>query len=771
MSFIHPPPATTPAALDTERGLLDSARAPLGGEAAGRPAASRTAGWLRRHALLLAVLWITLAGVVATALSMARPWVGVQLGVVGDQVEVLAVHDRSPAQDAGLRPGMRLLAVTSLLDDASITLEPADLVENPDQLPSYAAWARFYERQDLLARLWGEPLVRLQLQAPEAAPVGIELAPAKERPFRALSNVFWFLFLVQAVSLLAAAWVLVVYPTQAATVCSSLAALMLSVLLSCAAVFSGRELALPAGLFHTLLFINHAASIGALLFLAGLLTNFPVRLPGAGWHKAAVAGVFGLWALANALWWLPSPNWASRGMLLAGVGLVFLQMARQWRASAAHTPERTLLRTLALPWGLALAALLGLQEGVLMFGGTPPVAQAWLFGLIFATSVGTALGLRGSRAFDLDDRAMQALLSLGAGIGTLVCYRLIQATEWLNDDLAMLVAVLLFGLTYVPLSSGVWGRSILRRGPTPRELTSGILALGLAPPGERLQHWANLLTQTLQVRQLGHEPPPAELRSALEPTVSANGQVLWVPPVAELPGFTLWARDRGGRLFSRGDRRLAQRLSELVAQTIQAHDAYVRGASDERERIADDLHDDLGAKLLSLVHASGQTDPAVSSQAREALEEMRLSVRNLKAQPLPVADVLADWRAETVSRLTGAGIEVDWDATLPDGMVLMPVRAGAQLTRVLREAVSNVIRHSGAGHCRVRLQVTEGDLQLEVEDNGRGLDTVALARSAGHGLPNIERRVRRLGGTHRFTTGSLGGTLLLVRVPLEPLRP
>ena len=58
-----------------------------------------------------------------------------------------------------------------------------------------------------------------------------------------------------------------------------------------------------------------------------------------------------------------------------------------------------------------------------------------------------------------------------------------------------------------------------------------------------------------------------------------------------------------------------------------------------------------------------------------------------------------------------------------------------------------------------------------MEDDGRGLDTVALARSAGHGLPNLERRVRRLGGTHRFTTGSLGGTLLLVRVPLEPLRP
>ena len=67
--------------------------------------------------------------------------------------------------------------------------------------------------------------------------------------------------------LLAAALVLVVYPTQAATVCSSLAALMLSVLLSCAAVFSGRELALPGDTFLALSHLNH---FGASLFGAAL---------------------------------------------------------------------------------------------------------------------------------------------------------------------------------------------------------------------------------------------------------------------------------------------------------------------------------------------------------------------------------------------------------------------------------------------------------------------------------------------------------------------
>ena len=158
----------------------------------------------------------------------------------------------------------------------------------------------------------------------------------------------------------------------------------------------------------------------------------------------------------------------------------------------------------------------------------------------------------------------------------------------------------------------------------------------------------------------------------------------------------------------------------------------------------------------------------ISTLAREALEEMRLSVRHLKAQRAPLTDVLADWRAETVARLTAAGIDVDWDAPLPERPRLLSARTSSQLTRVLREAVSNLIRHSDATHCRVLLNVSETELQLELEDNGRGMDQVAVAVSVGHGLGNIERRVRRLGGSHRFVVGALGGTMLLMRVPLEP---
>ncbi len=88
---------------------------------------------------------------------------------------------------------------------------------------------------------------------------------------------------------------------------------------------------------------------------------------------------------------------------------------------------------------------------------------------------------------------------------------------------------------------------------------------------------------------------------------------------------------------------------------------------------------------------------------------------------------------------------------------------------VLREAVSNAIRHSGGSRCRVRIAFGEGSLSMEVEDDGRGLKDARASSGSGHGLPNIERRVRNLAGRHSFSAGPLGGTLLQLAVPLEVL--
>ena len=191
-----------------------------------------------------------------------------------------------------------------------------------------------------------------------------------------------------------------------------------------------------------------------------------------------------------------------------------------------------------------------------------------------------------------------------------------------------------------------------------------------------------------------------------------------------------------------------RQLSELKIEQVTER---------ERKRIAADLHDDLGAKLLTIVHTS-ESD-RISTLAREALEEMRLSVRGLTGRPVRLADALGDWRAEVVSRLAQAGIEAEW--TAPDDLPqTLSARAYVQTTRILREATSNIIKHSGASLCKVHCQVADGDFQLVVQDNGDGISSeartvaramLALARDAASGT-----RVALSGELHGLGAGLSG---------------
>jgi len=228
---------------------------------------------------------------------------------------------------------------------------------------------------------------------------------------------------------------------------------------------------------------------------------------------------------------------------------------------------------------------------------------------------------------------------------------------------------------------------------------------------------------------------------------------------------------RSEQLNAELERRVAEKSAEIERGYAELSELRAREAArQERQRIASDLHDDLGAQLLSIAHASSRVPQAerVAGMARQALDEMRLSVRGMVSEAMPAADALADWRAETVARLEAAGFAAHWEAEEPPIQLVLPARTHVQLTRILREAVSNAIRHSGGRCCRVSLAFDGSTLRLTVEDDGRGLDAAAQAGAGGHGLPNIERRVRKLAGWHTFSRGALGGARLDVGVPLDP---
>ena len=91
-----------------------------------------------------------------------------------------------------------------------------------------------------------------------------------------------------------------------------------------------------------------------------------------------------------------------------------------------------------------------------------------------------------------------------------------------------------------------------------------------------------------------------------------------------------------------------------------------------------------------------------------------------------------------------------------------------QTTRILREAVSNVIKHSGATHCSLSCLIADGDMQVAVQDNGEGIPMELDGRlDRGHGLASMKHRAKQLQGQCLVESGPGFGTVIRLTLPLD----
>jgi two-component system sensor histidine kinase DesK len=196
---------------------------------------------------------------------------------------------------------------------------------------------------------------------------------------------------------------------------------------------------------------------------------------------------------------------------------------------------------------------------------------------------------------------------------------------------------------------------------------------------------------------------------------------------------------------------LIQTVSRL--RRAQAEIAKL-AVAEERARVARELHDVLGHSLTTITVKAGlarrllETSPErtesaaaeitdVERLARQALTEVRATVSGYRQASLP-----AEIAGARVA-LAAAGIEADFPQAVDD----VPARYQEAFAYVLREGVTNVLRHSGARRCQVRL----GASWLEVRDDG----VAAKSTPDGHGLKGLAERLSSLGG--RIEVGPVPG--------------
>lgn len=210
-----------------------------------------------------------------------------------------------------------------------------------------------------------------------------------------------------------------------------------------------------------------------------------------------------------------------------------------------------------------------------------------------------------------------------------------------------------------------------------------------------------------------------------------------------------------------------ERAHHTARQRLSEEEIKRLAAIAERERISRDLHDLLGHTLSTITLKSALAARLASSDPDRAGKEMR-DVEEVSRDALDqVRDAVRGYRASGLAEEFSGIRKALESADMVFDVALEPVDLAPEqesaLALALREAATNVLRHSGATEVRASLAVDDNDVVLTIADNGHG------GGGEGNGLSGIRLRVQALGGTFSRTTEE--GTNLTVRLPKRISQP
>lgn len=681
---------------------------------------------------------------------MTQPWIGIRFNTLPERqgLQILSVAPSHPNADR-LEKGQVIRAV---MDNGNpIVLTDTTVTPEPDVL-DYRQAARFYQQQTRLATLLAENRLTVTRDNGKLVTLSTRQQSARAVPGIFLAHVIYGLgALVITVSL----WAF--RPRQRATQLLAASGVGFFFCNMGPAIYASRELALNGQWFSLLSGLNHFGVTLMTVSLVALMWVYPrpiSRVP----MPAFLFVIAGLSFLADQLHLGNSPAQTHYLPMIAlyGISLVFTVI--QWRNSRHQPRDRASLGwlVLALFWACLTIILLVMLPPVV---GLPPfLPQHGIFAVCLIMYLGVAAGVARYRLFALEAWWLRSWLWVLGGATVLLFDGLLVWLTGMRPAPSLLLSLIIAGFIYFPLRQWLWTR-LSPTGEQKMDETLPQLATQLltAPTHMELaERWPEVMSQAFQ-------PLHCHLQngSVNDVSVSSDGCCIEVPHPFSQHHLELCYPGGGTRLFRRNDLRLARALATFIQHSRDALDARVEGATHERERILGDLHDDIGAKLLTVVH--GARDSRAQELARSALSDLRTLVSARQQPALPLETALNLWQTEFEQRLSQGEATPDWQihGTVPD-ISLSPTVYGA-IERILREAVTNALRHGQASHVQCRITVSLSRLVFDMSDNGRRKDSTW---QPGSGLRNMHHRAWSIGAMLSIQDTGTGGTQILLDYPL-----
>lgn len=707
------------------------------------------------NAFLLALLLAIVVVAAVTAQALRQPWLGLKLTWDETREAAIVLHSRGPA--ASIPVGTALVSLQRE-EGPPMPLDAIDFTIEPDAaLPSLSVYDDFLSRQGALSNLLqGSALILHDHQGNTH-----ELKPAVSRPLSTLPADYWVQVTVGFLAWLIAASVWIFRRNETSARYLLLSGFSTLLFTTCAAVYTTRELALPALQFRWLSDLNFLGGALYCATMVALLWYYPRRLGRFPLGPVLVA-TYVLWWLVQELHFVDSMLVARRSLVFAALLVTFALAFIQWVNTRRDPVARAALQWFLLSWlvGISLFSLLNFVPQ--LFGMATGSLQGYSFLLFLLVYGGLAFGILRFRLFELGDWWFRILTWIA---GVLLLLLLDVAFLWglnLSSSLSLGLALLLCGLLWLPFRGWLWDRLMQRYRPTEQNLFNQILAVAFASNAEeRTSRWSALARQLFDPLQI----IPLD-ENQTDVSITRDGLEMTLPGLHPLPCLKLEYAGGGRRLFTPRDRALAEQMLEMLRHANESRDAYNKGVREERSRIARDLHDDIGSSLLTALHHTDleQSKAAVS----QGMMEMQTIIRGLTGQHMPLEDMIGELRHETFERVELAGITLDWPLEACDNH-RQEVGYGIykNYLSLMRELTANIIRHAGATRIRISVSCHEGRLLSVIENDGRPFDGKAPENSQGHGLRNLEKRLQELGGKLSYSPTSYD-TQATLSIPLEP---
>ena len=652
--------------------------------------------------------------------------------------------------------GQRLRAI-ELPDGRQLAAHAALLPRSPRWIVDDADRQGFQVQRALVGRAVSQPQVVLQFESGKAQAI-----TPQARGLAGLGALCWAVsILALALYLVGVVVVLTAPGLPASLFAVLLASQCLNLLLIGAEALPG--MGLPTGLVWLDLNLRLLADALAAITLLHVLMLYPQRLPHA--HRwALVVWGLGLGGLVLAVAWAPAGLWwwTQGGMLACGLATAFVLRARP---KQQRSPLARLLQRLVLA-GTGTLLLLSLAMAIASHDGLAQVHVATIGSVVWYGFFASLLMLG---PFLSRSRQILREFMLLAGVSTVAS----------SLDLMFLAALSLHPAVSLVLALAVsLGIYVLAR-PWMLGQLAGSGALSAERMFDSLYRAARALEKTpeqvaqqvsLMLREIFD---PIEVaftkRGVGRVRVAPDGSTMVVPvpglagqPASSAAGAIVLRYARRGRhLFTQEDQQLCERLIEQLRRAMAYDRAVEHGRTEERHRIAQDLHDDIGARLLTLMYKAPNAE--IEEYIRHTLQDLKTLTRGLAASSHPLSHAAAEWKADLTQRLSAAGCDLHWSFSADRELTLSVVQWSG-LTRVLRELVNNIIAHAQATQVEISVHFDRGRIAIVVADDGIG--QAPETWSHGLGLGGVRKRVKLLGGSVVWQQLDTGGIRCEVRAGL-----